>query len=1147
MKKQSLQTFLHRIVLLVLLFSGSAQPGQAQEAAPGVQAGQAASTAEFSSRQNADAVNSAVEPVQGLFPAGVSRLPGAPGAPADIGYVYEVEPNNTFGEATPLGGTDVVARGYVFPAADEDFFSFQGNAGDRVYIATQTAFASSTGGDSFLELLDTDGVTVLESDDNDGDKGANSSTISGRELPASGVFYVKVRHPTGGDQVRPYDLYLRLQTGSPTAEAEPNDIQVEATPLPASGWITGTAASLADVDLFSLALNAGDTVYINLDLDPERDGVTGNGRVGLGNFKNTMLLADDGSVTSPNGEAFFFTIQESDIYYVYVGYLASPASYHLSVSIHPAAPTGACITYTSTDVPKTIPTGPDLVSSVINIPGNPRVSDVNVSLNLTHTFMSDLDVHLVSPGGNDNGLFSDIGNVTPASSNIFMNVGIDDEAGLPLDSFLILYRWIGQPEQRYRLDWFDGIDAGGTWTLNIYDDTPGDGGVLSSWSITLCEPPPLPACAPGYTPITVYSSDFESDNGGFTHSGTADEWERGLPGFAPITSCASGVNCWKTDLDNTYDASSSQDLFSPAIDLSGLSAPVYVTWMQKYQMENAGFDVAFAEVRQSGGGGERKLWEWLGPTMLDTVGSPFTNIQESAGWGRFYHDISSYAGGQIDLHYHLASDSSVNLGGYAVDDVSVTGCVPISIDVVKTVGVDSSTCAAGSAIAVAPGTRVYYCYTVRNTGAVELATHDLFDDQLGPLLTAFPYSVMPGDTAFLTASVVITADTTNLAAWTAYSSSMVTATDTATATVTMLGPALEMTKTVGLDSSVCASGSSISAPSGATVYYCYTVKNIGTIDLVTHDLVDDQIGSVLNAFPYLLSPGATVFITASAVITTDTTNIATWTGHTSGAAQASDTDSATVTILKPAIDLVKTVGLDASTCAAAASLNVDYGTQVTYCYSVKNTGTLALVTHDLVDDQLGTLLSSFPYTLTPGSSTYYTQSAVILTDTTNTAVWTAKTSGGLSAADTAGATVTLNPPPGGQADLALDKSAPATAPAGGTFTYTLSVTNNGPDAASGVTVVDTLPAGVSFVSASAGCSFAAGTVTCSLGSLAGAASVTVTIIVTAPAQPGVISNQAGVSAAQSDPTPGNNSDSAAATVEAVAPPNPMLYLPVVAK
>jgi uncharacterized repeat protein (TIGR01451 family) len=93
------------------------------------------------------------------------------------------------------------------------------------------------------------------------------------------------------------------------------------------------------------------------------------------------------------------------------------------------------------------------------------------------------------------------------------------------------------------------------------------------------------------------------------------------------------------------------------------------------------------------------------------------------------------------------------------------------------------------------------------------------------------------------------------------------------------------------------------------------------------------------------------------------------------------------------------------------------------------------------------------------------------------------------------------------------------------MSYTLNVASAGPDDATGVTVVDTLPAGVTFQSASATqgtCSESAGIVTCLLGDLASGTNATVNIVVAAPFVTGTITNTATVSSVEVDPQPGDN-------------------------
>ena len=151
---------------------------------------------------------------------------------------------------------------------------------------------------------------------------------------------------------------------------------------------------------------------------------------------------------------------------------------------------------------------------------------------------------------------------------------------------------------------------------------------------------------------------------------------------------------------------------------------------------------------------------------------------------------------------------------------------------------------------------------------------------------------------------------------------------------------------------------------------------------------------------------------------------------------------------------------------------------------------------------------------------------------TNTSTVTATETETNSANNTATQVTTLTR----SADLAITKSdTPDPVVAGQTITYTLTVTNNGPSDASGVTVTDTLPSGVTFVSAtpSQGTATGAGnTVTASLGNLADGASATITITGTVAATAsGTLTNTATVSATETDSVSTNNSDSEDTTVQ----------------
>lgn len=115
------------------------------------------------------------------------------------------------------------------------------------------------------------------------------------------------------------------------------------------------------------------------------------------------------------------------------------------------------------------------------------------------------------------------------------------------------------------------------------------------------------------------------------------------------------------------------------------------------------------------------------------------------------------------------------------------------------------------------------------------------------------------------------------------------------------------------------------------------------------------------------------------------------------------------------------------------------------------------------------------------------------------------------------------------ADLAIEKSAdPSSGKPGGEETFTLRVTNNGPDTAKDVLVSDPIPAGLEFVSAKAPCAKAGGEVRCAIGSLAKGDSATLEFLVRVPAsaEEGFV-NTATVTSTTPDPDLSNNSDTVA--------------------
>ncbi len=616
----------------------------------------------------------------------LSAAPMAQGLGTDQGR--ESEPNNTTVTADALSGSAGRIKGSLFngvllsQGADTDFYKFTAAAGSKIYAAiinTQTI----SGTDSVLAVIDVDGTTVLELDDQDGSLGGNSSSIAGTTLATGGTYFLRVTNFSVTSPMTVYSLYFAVR--NPATLVAETEVNNNGTPqaLPAAGYVSGVVDPLADTDTFTFAATAGDTVMLSMDLDPERDVITFNGRFGLGLFgtpANFLVISDAGTFDTIDSEAMALTIATTGLYQIYVDSAVATAgatqTYNLSAVIIPPS-AGTITTYTnavSTPLPDLA-----LTSSTITIPDSKIIRNLRVIVDITHTLYPDLDVHLRSPSVNDNGLFTDVTLATAPAQTGPQNISMNDEDALPFGVFTVWNGTNWQTEASYRLHWLKGENTLGVWTLDIRDDLTANVGTLNSWSLVVEEEPAL-------TGTVLYNEDFEANDGGYVSSGTGSEWEWGTPAtpaqvlvspfIASFLTAASGVNAWKTDLDNTYNISTTNILTSPAIDLAiaGGTGPLNLYWQQRYQTESNSFDRIWVRLTEVGNPANTAVvWSSDNANMSEANGSGASlgNLPQSAGWGRYSADITHFAGKTVNVLFTLESDSSVPYGGWAVDDVQV--------------------------------------------------------------------------------------------------------------------------------------------------------------------------------------------------------------------------------------------------------------------------------------------------------------------------------------------------------------------------------------------------------------------------------------------------------------------------------------------
>jgi len=140
----------------------------------------------------------------------------------------------------------------------------------------------------------------------------------------------------------------------------------------------------------------------------------------------------------------------------------------------------------------------------------------------------------------------------------------------------------------------------------------------------------------------------------------------------------------------------------------------------------------------------------------------------------------------------------------SMDSATLTVVPPsISLDVTlaeDSNGLPSDDCGVSSTLLVQAGTVVEVCYTVTNTGLTPLNLHDLEDTELGIILSAFAFELLPGASVSLTQTVAPTADTTYVGTWTAYNEGPVNvaqATDSATLQVPIVQVPIVQVPTIG--------------------------------------------------------------------------------------------------------------------------------------------------------------------------------------------------------------------------------------------------------------------------------------------------------------------------------------------------------------
>ncbi len=117
----------------------------------------------------------------------------------------------------------------------------------------------------------------------------------------------------------------------------------------------------------------------------------------------------------------------------------------------------------ATDVPRAIPDASGSAESTIAVPTDGEIAEVNVRVDITHTYIGDLSVVLVAPDAT--------------------RVRLHDHGGGSADNIHTWYDTQTRPVDDLRV--LAGRSSLGTWRLSVADTAAGDVGTLDGWTLQL--------------------------------------------------------------------------------------------------------------------------------------------------------------------------------------------------------------------------------------------------------------------------------------------------------------------------------------------------------------------------------------------------------------------------------------------------------------------------------------------------------------------------------------------------------------------------------------------------------------------------------------------------------------------------------------
>lgn len=293
-----------------------------------------------------------------------------------------------------------------------------------------------------------------------------------------------------------------------------------------------------------------------------------------------------------------------------------------------------------------------MLTSQIIIPESGQIEDLDIRLNISHTWVEDLKIVIIGPDGTRIGLLSNVG----GDGDHFYETILDDSADITVADGTVPFRGRHAPEEK--LEIFKGKSMTGPWTLEVTDTEDLITGSLNAWSliVTYTQTPGCSDSSIDDVNSYPHTTDFESDSVDWIDCDTDDlDWLRDsedTPSDNTGPASAHAGDYYRyLEASDPNNPSKMAVLEGPIFDLNDLSWPVLRFW---YHMRGADMGSLHVDLSRENNTDWTEIWRYT--------------EERDDQWHEAVVSLAEYAQTPVRLRFKGITGSGY-AGDIAIDDI----------------------------------------------------------------------------------------------------------------------------------------------------------------------------------------------------------------------------------------------------------------------------------------------------------------------------------------------------------------------------------------------------------------------------------------------------------------------------------------------